>query len=100
MTTIRWTLQAVEDLEAIRDYVSRDSAHYARLLVDRLYHSVDRLASFPESGRIVPEFQRPELREVILGSYRIVYRLKAGTAEVLTVFHGARLFPKTAEGAL
>jgi len=100
MTEIRWTPQALDDLAAIRDYVARDSTHYATLLVERLFAAVDRLSAFPESGRIVPEFQRPDLREVILGSYRIVYRLRDRRAEVLTVFHGARLFPKTVEGAL
>jgi len=73
---------------------------YAALLVERLFAAVDRLESFPESGRIVPEFQRRDLREVILGSYRIVYRLHADRAVILTVFHGARLFPETVEGAL
>ena len=100
MTQLRWTPQAVEDLEAIHAYVARDSTHYATLLVERLFTAVDRLATFPESGRIVPEFQRPDLREVILGSYRIVYRLRDDHAVILTVFHGARLFPKTVEGAL
>ncbi len=100
MTPIRWTPQAVDDLEAIHAYVARDSAHYARLLVERLFSAVDRLAAFPESGRMVPEFQRADLREVILGSYRIVYQLRDGHAVVLTVFHGARLFPKTVEDAL
>ena len=100
MTQIRWTPQAVEDLEAIHKYVARDSSHYATLLVERLFTAVDRLTTFPESGRIVPEFQRADLREVILGSYRIVYRLRDGHAVILTVFHGARLFPKTVEGAL
>jgi len=100
MMPVRWTPQALEDLEAIRAYVSRDSLRYAALLVERLFAAVDRLESFPESGRIVPEFQRRDLREVILGSYRIVYRLHADRAVILTVFHGARLFPETVEGAL
>jgi len=100
MMPVRWTPQALEDLEAIRAYVSRDSVRYAALLVERLFAAVDRLESFPESGRIVPEFQRRDLREVILGSYRIVYRLHADRAVILTVFHGARLFPETVEGAL
>src|SRR5262245_17750683 len=100
MTHISWTPQAIEDLEAIRAYVARDSQHYAALLVERLFACVDHLATFPEAGRIVPEFQRADLRETILGSYRVVYRLRAGQVEVLTVFHGARLFPKTVEGAL
>jgi addiction module RelE/StbE family toxin len=100
MTAIRWTPQAVEDLGAIHAYVARDSAHYGTLLVERLFGAVDRLTRFPASGRIVPEFRRPDLREVILGSYRIVYRLRDDTIEVLTVFHGARLFPSLGEGAL
>ena len=98
MTAVHWTPQAVEDLEAIREYVARDSEHYAALLVERLFASVDHLVRFPEVGRIVPEFQRPDLREIILGSYRVVYRTRAEAVEVLTVFHGARLFPKTVEG--
>jgi toxin ParE1/3/4 len=100
MIEILWTPQAIEDLEAIRDYVARDSEHYAALLVERLFASVDHLAAFPDAGRIVPEFQRAHLRETILGSYRVVYRTRPNRVEVLTVFHGARLFPKTVEGAL
>ena len=93
MTVIRWTEQAVEDLEAIRDYVARDSEHYAALLVERLISSLDRVVPFPEIGRIVPEYGRRDVRELIVGSYRVVYRLKHEHAEVLTIFHGARLFP-------
>ncbi|MDZ4804531.1 MAG: type II toxin-antitoxin system RelE/ParE family toxin [Candidatus Eisenbacteria bacterium] len=50
-----WTRQAVEDVEAIRVYVQRDSDLYARLLVDRLIQAVSRLEQFPRSGRVVPE---------------------------------------------
>ncbi len=100
MIRVEWTAQAVGDLEAIREYVARDSAHYAALLIERLVASVDYVEHFPEFGRMVPEFHRPELREVIRGSYRIVYRLRPDRAEVLTVFHGARLFPQAVEGGL
>lgn len=100
MIALRWTLQAVEDIEAIRAYVARDSEHYAALLTERLFAAVDRLVAFPESGRMVPEFQRPDLRELIVGSYRIVYRLTGDSVAVLTVFHGARLFPEDLSGAL
>lgn len=99
MTPIRWTEQAVADLEAIRDYVARDSARYAALLIERLIASLDRVARFPEIGRIVPEYQRPDIRELIVGSYRVVDRLSRGQAEVLTVFHGARLFPVDVDAA-
>jgi plasmid stabilization system protein ParE len=77
VTRIVWTLQAVEDVEAIRDYVARDSVHSAQLLASRLILSVERLAQFPDSGRIVPEVGDETIREVVLGNYRIVYRLAA-----------------------
>jgi len=50
---------------------------------------------FPQSGRVVPELDREDVREVIRGTYRIVYRYRSAAAEaqILTVFHGARLFP-------
>lgn len=64
------------------------------LLVERLIASLDRVSHFPEIGRVVAEYQRPDIREIILGSYRVVYRLHGGAAVVLTVFHGARLFPE------
>jgi addiction module RelE/StbE family toxin len=100
VTAIRWTDQAVADLEAIRDYVARDSVRYATLLVERLIASLDQVSQFPEIGRVVPEYQRPDIRELILGSYRVVYRLQTGAAEVLTVFHGARLFPEDLDASL
>jgi toxin ParE1/3/4 len=93
MTRVVWTLRAVENLEAIRAYVARSSERYAALHVERLFEAADRLQQFPESGRIVPELQRQDLRELIVGSYRIVYLVGSGTVHILTVFHGARLFP-------
>ncbi len=93
MTVVVWTEQALEDVNAIRAFIARDSPYYAKLTVERIMSSVDRLEQFPESGRIVPERGLQTIREVLIGNYRIVYRLLGGRAEVLTVFHGARLFP-------
>lgn len=93
MTRIVWTHQAIEDVEAIRSFIARDSPHYASLTAERIVSSVDRLQDFPLSGRVVSEVGDAAVREVIVGNYRLVYRLLSDTAEVLTVFHGARLFP-------
>ena len=92
MTRIIWAPQAIGDVEAIRAYVARDSAHYADLLVERLVSTVARLEANPLSGRVVPEIDDEALREVIHGNYRIVYRLRLDLVEIVTVFHGARLF--------
>ena len=93
MTRVVWTLRAVENIEAIRGYIARSSPRYAALHAERLFAAADRLRQFPESGRIVPELQRSDVREIIVGSYRIVYLLGLDAVHILTVFHGARLFP-------
>ena len=93
MTPIRWSPEAVADLEAIRDFIARDSPRYAQLVIQRLIEAVDQLASFPTSGRVVPEAERPELREIIVGAHRVIYRYRHEAVEVITIFRGSRLFP-------
>ena len=93
MTPVIWSPQAVSDLEAIRAYVAEDSVAYSDLVVRRLVASVDRLESFPESGRVVPERNLPSIREVIVGPYRVVYRLGRDEVEIVTVFRASREFP-------
>ena len=91
MVKIRWTLQAAEDLVSIVNFISLDSEHYARLTATDIIEAVERLMIFPESGRIVPEISMPEIREILLGSYRIIYRFKEDVIEIITVYHSSRL---------
>lgn len=98
MTPIVWTPQAIGDVEGIKAYIARDSARYAALIAERIVEAVDRLAAFPLSGRVVPELQREEIREVIYGNYRIVYRLTQSAIQILTVFHASRVFALPKEG--
>ena len=90
MTRLEWTEPAVADLENIQDYIARDSAEYADALIERLILSVDQLESFPESGRRVPEATDPKVRELLVEGYRVMYRVKKGTVQILAVTHGAR----------
>lgn len=90
MIDLVWTVPAVADLEAVRRFVARDSPIYASALVARLLGSVARLAAFPRSGRVVPELRQTTIREVIVASYRIVYRLRPGRVEVIAIVHAAR----------
>ena len=92
MAEVRWTAQAAEDLDCIAQYIARDSPHHGSLFVANLLKAVERLESFPSSGRIVPEVNDPAIREIILGNYRVVYRVRVDLVEILTVHHGARLF--------
>ena len=91
MAEIRWTHQAADDLESITEFISQDSPHYARLFALDIIKAVERLIDFPELGRVVPEKDDPLIREIIMGNYRIVYRLKDNIVELLTIHHGARL---------
>ena len=93
MTSVIWSPQSVRDLEALHAYISEESARYADLVVGRLLAAVERLQAFPESGRAVPERADPSIREVIVGPYRVVYRLRPGLVEIATVFRGSRMFP-------
>ena len=67
---------------------------YAELVARRIVAAVERLQAFPESGRIVPERNVPEIREVVVAPYRVVYRLRQGRVEIATVFRGSRDFPE------
>lgn len=91
MAEIIWSPQSIEDVESIREFIARDSQHFGALTAQRIVDAVERLGRFPESGRIVPEFGDPSLREVIWRSYRIVYRTTPTAVEIVTVFHGTRL---------
>ena len=91
MVQVRWTPQAADDLDAIAEFISQDSPHYATLFVLNILQAVDRLSDFPMLGRVVPEIGSPAIREIILGNYRIIYRFQESLAEILTVFHGSRI---------
>jgi addiction module RelE/StbE family toxin len=88
---IIWTPQSQEDLREISKYISRDAPVTAKLFVRRLKLSVRRLRQFPETGAVVIEFGRSNIREIFHGAYRIIYRVGPGKIDILTVFHSARL---------
>jgi toxin ParE1/3/4 len=92
MVKIVWSEQAIQDLNDIGNYIAIDSERYAREMVRFLYESVIVLESHPKSGRIVPEYKLPAIRELIRRSYRIVYRIvDRKRVDILTVHHTSRL---------
>jgi len=88
---LRWTLRARWDLDEIGTYISRDSPAAARRWIERLRDRARKAAQTPRAGRVVPELERENVREVFLRSYRIVYRVEQNFIEVMTVFEGHRL---------
>lgn len=90
MARVIWTASSRENLRHIVEYIAADSPVYARSFGLRLRRSVSRLGQFPESGRRVPEDRSEMYREVIVGNYRVVYRITNDSVVIVTVLHGAR----------
>lgn len=88
---IVWSPKSIKNLEEIADFISKDSPLYAPIFVQKIISSVERLNNFPLSGRVVPEFDDVNLREIIFHNYRIVYRVKQKSIEIVLVTHGAKI---------
>lgn len=90
---VRWTEQALTRLSEIEEYVAVDRPGAAERLIARLLRRASLLAQTPNIGRRVPELPGSDLRELIEGNYRIVYRVRPPRVEILTVFEGHRRIP-------
>ena len=90
-----WSPLARLDLKDIANFIAEDSPSAAERFVKSLFQVVERLAEFPESGRVVPELADPAVREAIRSPCRIVYRIqrRKRTVEIVRVWHGARGTP-------
>jgi toxin ParE1/3/4 len=88
-----WTDNAISQLIGIYDYIARDSAFYAQRMVDRLTRRSQIVVDFPAAGRVVPEYDVSDIREIIEKPYRILYRVRKEQIDILAVIHGAQLLP-------
>ena len=75
---VLWAESALAQLQAIHDYLAQSSPEYALRIIDRLTARSIQIATFPVAGRMVPEYDLNEVREVIEGSYRIIYLIDSG----------------------
>jgi len=75
MVKINWTLQSVEDMENIAEYIAKDSPKYAIIQIRRFRDRVKILKKHPHSGTIVPELNVDSIKELIIGNYRIIYEI-------------------------
>jgi addiction module RelE/StbE family toxin len=91
---ITWTHEALKRLIEIEDYIAEDSQTRAVKFINQIIQKAESLKKHPQKGRIVPEFSIPELRELIYKNYRIVYKIKKESLEILTVFEAHRLIRK------
>lgn len=96
---IVWAPLAIKRAYEAAEYIAGDSPDAALRWLDGLFDVTDRLETFPESGRIVPEIGLPEFREVVYRkAYRIIYRLEQRRVAILTVRNFAQLLDKSELG--
>ena len=87
---VLWTENAIQDLLGIKAFIFQDSVDRAEEWVIELFAAGENLSQFASRGRIVPEFNQNNLRELLIENYRLVYRIKSTTVEIITVFEGHR----------
>ncbi len=91
---IIWTDDGIKSFEDIIQYITNDSTYYASELAKKILSSIEKLPEFPYMGRIVPEYNNPDIREIIYHNYRIVYKISANAVYLLLVIHGSRQLPE------
>ncbi|CAN5357433.1 hypothetical protein BH23BAC3_BH23BAC3_34090 [soil metagenome] len=97
---IVWANQALHKLNKLVDYIALDDVVTAEKWALKLIEKTDQLIEQPESGRIVPEYSEPNLRELIFGNYRVIYRIRkeVNTIYIQTVWHVRQDPPKSSAG--
>jgi len=88
--TIKWTESATNDLEKVAEFIARDSRFYATTVVKKARKAAQSLSVSAERGRIVPESNTSNIREVFLWKYRLIYKITSHHVFILAFIHGAR----------
>ncbi len=91
---LRWSAEAVEDLDAIAEYIARDSLVYARSVVSGIMAAAKKVGVYPQIGRVVPEIGNSTIRELLVFSYRLIYRIELNCITMLAVVHGRKVLTK------
>jgi toxin ParE1/3/4 len=102
MVKIIWTQRSLTDVKSIAEYISQDSVKYASLTIEKIIEVTVLIENNPRVGRMVPEAGRDEqIREVILGNYRIIYKITSPLiVHILTVHHSSKKLRQTSLGRL
>lgn len=89
---IYWTEHAIYQLTNIYDYIATDSKFFAKKVIDNITKSTLKLSTYPKIGRVVPELNQIDLREIIYKNYRIIYRLGETQITIVSLIHSAQDF--------
>ncbi len=94
MAELVWTEPALQDLDAIADYIGLEDPQAARRLVQRVFRHVERLVEQPESGSHPPEMRQSRSRQIVEAPCRVFYRYDGVRVLVLFVKRGEMRFRK------
>ena len=89
---VKWTTPAKLDLKDIHDYIAKGSKYYAQKVSEDIVAKSENLKHFPKIGRIVPEIDDPNIRELFVYSYRLIYEVLPNGVQVLALIHSKRNF--------
>ncbi|MHA1749276.1 MAG: type II toxin-antitoxin system RelE/ParE family toxin [Promethearchaeota archaeon] len=76
MVEIRWSPIATDDLESIIRYYEKTAPKFAQNFAKKIIYIIENLNKFPKMGRLVPELENTQIREIIYRNFRIIYRLQ------------------------
>jgi len=82
---IVWSPLALDKISDIADYIALDKPTASLNWIESVFSEVEKLSSFPESGRIVPELSSDQYRELIIGNYRVIYKQFKSEIQILTI---------------
>ena len=92
MAEIVWSPSSIKDINAIAEYIAKDSLIAAKNMVELFFQKAEILSRFPHYGKQVPETKNSFLREILVGRYRIIYEVfSEDQVNILTVHHQSRL---------
>jgi len=91
---IRWSPEAADAFENICQRIDQDSSYYASIFANGIFELIEIASMQPDAGRVVPEYNNPDIREFFYKNYRVVYRKKNGFIEIVGISHFAKLLPE------
>ena len=92
-----WSPLADRQVDDAVEYIGHDEPIAALKWLERLLERVKALARFPDSGRMVPETQREDIREILVRPYRVMYRRRDDRVEIVAIRHASRAFNEREE---
>jgi len=91
MVEIRWSPIATDDYESIVRYYEKTAPKFAQNFAKKIIYIIENLNQFPKMGRLVPELENTEIREIIYRNFRIIYRSQENYLEIARIIHGSRI---------